>query len=154
MAKEFARLDESLREFIAAQAMFFVATAPSAGGRINLSPKGYRDTFAILDEHTVAVHRDERIDRRRSRPQRQVERVSSIDGIRYACADRQRGPHEVLALIGLRVGEQRCPEQRLLHEGRRASAEPRPPRDVVAVRRVVGDRHTESRFAHVHPAVR
>lgn len=53
MAKVFARLDESLREFIAAQAMFFVATAPSAGGRINLSPKGYRDTFAILDDHTV-----------------------------------------------------------------------------------------------------
>jgi Pyridoxamine 5'-phosphate oxidase len=34
--------------------MFFVATAPSEGGRINLSPKGYRDTFAVLDAHTVA----------------------------------------------------------------------------------------------------
>jgi pyridoxamine 5'-phosphate oxidase-like protein len=54
MAKEFSRLDESLREFIASQAMFFVATAPSEGGRINLSPKGYHDTFAVLDEHTVA----------------------------------------------------------------------------------------------------
>ena len=54
MAKEFSRLDESLREFIDSQAMFFVATAPSEGGRINLSPKGYRDTFAVLDEHTVA----------------------------------------------------------------------------------------------------
>lgn len=31
-----------------------MATAPSEGGRINLSPKGYRDTFAVLDEHTVA----------------------------------------------------------------------------------------------------
>ena len=54
MAKEFSRLDESLREFIDSHAMFFVATAPSEGGRINLSPKGYRDTFAVLDEHTVA----------------------------------------------------------------------------------------------------
>jgi hypothetical protein len=54
MAKEFPRLDESLREFIGEQAMFFVATAPSEGGRINLSPKGYRDTFAVLDDHTVA----------------------------------------------------------------------------------------------------
>jgi hypothetical protein len=54
MAKEFSRLDESLREFINSQAMFFVATAPSEGGRINLSPKGYQDTFAVLDEHTVA----------------------------------------------------------------------------------------------------
>jgi hypothetical protein len=54
MGKEFSRLDESLREFIGDQAMFFVATAPSEGGRINLSPKGYRDTFAVLDDHAVA----------------------------------------------------------------------------------------------------
>jgi predicted pyridoxine 5'-phosphate oxidase superfamily flavin-nucleotide-binding protein len=54
VSKEFSSLDESLREFIEQQAMFFVATAPSDGGRINLSPKGYQDTFAVLDEHTVA----------------------------------------------------------------------------------------------------
>lgn len=54
MAKVFAGLDDSLREFIAEQAVFFVATAPSEGGRINLSPKGYGDTFAVLDDHTVA----------------------------------------------------------------------------------------------------
>lgn len=53
MGKEFSRLDPSLREFIGKQAMFFVATAPSQGGRVNLSPKGYRDTFAVLDDHTV-----------------------------------------------------------------------------------------------------
>ena len=54
MAKEFSHIDESLRAFIQKQAMFFVATAPSEGGRINFSPKGYRDTFAVLDDHTVA----------------------------------------------------------------------------------------------------
>ncbi|GBE65355.1 hypothetical protein MFM001_18170 [Mycobacterium sp. MFM001] len=54
MAKVFSRIDESLQEFIRQQAMFFVATAPSGDGRVNLSPKGYRDTFAVLDEHTVA----------------------------------------------------------------------------------------------------
>ncbi|OBI70065.1 pyridoxamine 5'-phosphate oxidase family protein [Mycobacterium sp. E796] len=54
MAKEFSRIDESLTDFISDQAVFFVATAPSESGRINLSPKGYRDTFAVLDEHTVA----------------------------------------------------------------------------------------------------
>lgn len=54
MAKEFSRIDESLRDFIDEQAVFFVATAPSEGGRINLSPKGYRDTFAVLDDHAVA----------------------------------------------------------------------------------------------------
>jgi hypothetical protein len=54
VAKEFSRIDESLREFIGKQAMFFVATAPSEGSRINLSPKGYSDTFAVIDDHTVA----------------------------------------------------------------------------------------------------
>ena len=54
MGKEFSRIDDALREFIGNQSMFFVATAPSEGGRINLSPKGYRDTFAVLDDHTVA----------------------------------------------------------------------------------------------------
>jgi Pyridoxamine 5'-phosphate oxidase len=54
MAKEFSQIDESLRDFIGEQAVFFVATAPSEGGRINLSPKGYRDTFAVIDDHTFA----------------------------------------------------------------------------------------------------
>jgi len=53
VAKEFSHIDDSLREFIGQQAMFFVATAPSVGGRINLSPKGYADTFAVLDDKTV-----------------------------------------------------------------------------------------------------
>jgi hypothetical protein len=54
VAKEFSHIDDALRKFMQDQAMFFVATAPSVGGRINLSPKGYRDTFAVLDDHTVA----------------------------------------------------------------------------------------------------
>ncbi|MFI9508118.1 pyridoxamine 5'-phosphate oxidase family protein [Nocardia sp. NPDC052566] len=54
MAKIFAEIDDKLQKFIEEQPMFFVATAPSEGGHVNVSPKGYRDTFAILDEHTVA----------------------------------------------------------------------------------------------------
>jgi Pyridoxamine 5'-phosphate oxidase len=55
MGKVYAGLDERLTQFISAQSMFFVATAPSGdGGHVNVSPKGYRDTFAILGEHTVA----------------------------------------------------------------------------------------------------
>jgi hypothetical protein len=43
-----------LAEFIGAQHMFFVATAPSGdGGHVNLSPKGL-DTFAVIDPGTVA----------------------------------------------------------------------------------------------------
>lgn len=47
-------MDGSVREFIAAQRMFFVATAPSDGGHVNLSPKGPADTFLVLDDVTVA----------------------------------------------------------------------------------------------------
>ncbi|MFE3544702.1 pyridoxamine 5'-phosphate oxidase family protein [Nocardia sp. NPDC059177] len=54
MGKIFERIDDKLRAFIAAQPMYFIGTAPSAGGHVNISPKGYRDTFAVIDEHTVA----------------------------------------------------------------------------------------------------
>ena len=43
-----------LREFVEAQHVFFVATAPLAGGRVNVSPKGIGGTFVVVDEHTVA----------------------------------------------------------------------------------------------------
>ncbi|GIF73192.1 pyridoxamine 5'-phosphate oxidase family protein [Asanoa siamensis] len=49
------KIDGRLREFIEAQHMFFVATAPSGdGGHVNLSPKGMGGTFAVLGEHRVA----------------------------------------------------------------------------------------------------
>ena len=59
MAMVYSELDERLIEFILKQPMFFVATAPcldgsGEGGHVNVSPKGYRDTFAILDPLTVA----------------------------------------------------------------------------------------------------
>jgi hypothetical protein len=59
MGKVYSHLDERLRKFIARQPMFFVATAPCLteagdGGHVNVSPKGYRDTFAVLGPHTVA----------------------------------------------------------------------------------------------------
>jgi hypothetical protein len=48
MAKVFEQIDESLRAFIEAQPMFFVATAPSGdGGHVNLSPKGGRGLFRV-----------------------------------------------------------------------------------------------------------
>ena len=54
MGKVFEEIDDSLRQFIERQKMFFVATAPLAGdGLINVSPKGY-DAFRILDSKTVA----------------------------------------------------------------------------------------------------
>ncbi len=43
-----------LTEFLEAQPVFFVATAPaSTDHHVNVSPKGL-DSFRVLDEHTVA----------------------------------------------------------------------------------------------------
>src|SRR3954447_13579266 len=52
MAKFYTELNEPLREFIAAQHIFFNASAPNQG-RINISPKGL-DTFRILSDTCVA----------------------------------------------------------------------------------------------------
>jgi Pyridoxamine 5'-phosphate oxidase len=59
MGKVYPELDERLRQFISRQPVFFVATAPcldptGEGGHVNVSPKGYRDTFAVLGPRTVA----------------------------------------------------------------------------------------------------
>jgi hypothetical protein len=55
MGKVYTGLDERLTQFISAQPVFFVATAPSgAEGHVNVSPKGYRGTFAVLGPACVA----------------------------------------------------------------------------------------------------
>ena len=55
MAKQFETIDEHLREWIARQPMFFVATAPlSADGHVNVSPKGPIGTLRVLGPRTVA----------------------------------------------------------------------------------------------------
>ena len=47
-------LTDKIQDFIAAQKMFFVASAPLSGdGHVNLSPKGY-DSFRVVDRQTVA----------------------------------------------------------------------------------------------------
>jgi Pyridoxamine 5'-phosphate oxidase len=59
VGKLYGELDDRLTKFISQQPVFFVATAPGlsadgAGGHVNVSPKGYRDTFAVLGPRTVA----------------------------------------------------------------------------------------------------
>ncbi|MET9021128.1 pyridoxamine 5'-phosphate oxidase family protein [Actinopolymorpha sp. NPDC004070] len=55
MGKVHERIDGRLRQFVEAQRVFFVATAPSGSdGHVNVSPKGIGGTFAVLDDHTVA----------------------------------------------------------------------------------------------------
>ncbi|MER6270385.1 pyridoxamine 5'-phosphate oxidase family protein [Streptomyces sp. 900105755] len=55
MGKTYERIDGRLRTFIEEQPLFFTATAPLAGdGTVNLSPKGLKGSFAVLDELTLA----------------------------------------------------------------------------------------------------
>ncbi|MFJ7340309.1 pyridoxamine 5'-phosphate oxidase family protein [Streptomyces sp. NPDC101110] len=55
MGKTHERIDGRLRTFIEGQPVFFTATAPlAADGTVNLSPKGLKGSFAVLDEQTVA----------------------------------------------------------------------------------------------------
>ena len=54
MGKIYEEIDTSLRRFVEAQRVFFVATAPLAGtGHVNLSPKGL-ETLRILAPRRVA----------------------------------------------------------------------------------------------------
>ena len=54
MGQTYDHISDGLKEWIAKQKMFFVATAPiHQDGLINLSPKGH-DSFRILDKTTVA----------------------------------------------------------------------------------------------------
>src|SRR5688572_14934230 len=54
MGKAVDHIDEKLAEFLRAQHVFFVATAPLArDGHVNLSPKGL-DSFRILGPREVA----------------------------------------------------------------------------------------------------
>ena len=54
MGKTYTGIEGRNAEFIRAQRMFFVASAPAdVDGLVNLSPKGL-DSFAILNENTVA----------------------------------------------------------------------------------------------------
>jgi len=54
MAKFYDSISESLQQFIEAQHIFFVATAPlSADGHVNLSPKGV-DSLRVLSPNRVA----------------------------------------------------------------------------------------------------
>jgi hypothetical protein len=53
MGRVMDHVDEATQRWIAAQHMFFVATAPGSGGRVNVSPKGL-DSLRILSEGEIA----------------------------------------------------------------------------------------------------
>lgn len=55
MGKIYERIDADLAQWLTAQPLFVVGTAPlDADGLVNVSPKGLAGTFAVLDGSTVA----------------------------------------------------------------------------------------------------
>jgi hypothetical protein len=55
VGKVYEHIDARLRDFLLAQKVFFIATAPSAlDGHVNVSPKGMSDSFVVLDPMRVA----------------------------------------------------------------------------------------------------
>lgn len=55
MATVYEAIDGTLRDWLLAQPVFFVGTAPLASdGHVNVSPKGMAGTFAVLGPHRVA----------------------------------------------------------------------------------------------------
>lgn len=53
MGTTWDHLTDELAEFCERQKVFFVATAPSEGGHVNVSPKGL-DSFRVISPQTVA----------------------------------------------------------------------------------------------------
>ena len=53
MGRTYDRLDAPIINFIRRQHVFFVASAPSAGGHVNVSPKGL-DSLRVLDDRRIA----------------------------------------------------------------------------------------------------
>ncbi|GAA1649398.1 pyridoxamine 5'-phosphate oxidase family protein [Catellatospora bangladeshensis] len=57
MGQVYEQIDGKIRDFLMAQRVFFVATAPSgADGHVNVSPKGLTDSFAVIGPHQVAYY--------------------------------------------------------------------------------------------------
>jgi hypothetical protein len=53
--KVYPEITDSLRDFVLAQHMFFVASAPTdVDGHVNVSPKGLAGSLIVIDPHRVA----------------------------------------------------------------------------------------------------
>jgi hypothetical protein len=53
VGKLYAEIDDKLRGWMERQRLFFVATAPDDGGRVNVSPKGPIESLRIVDGRTI-----------------------------------------------------------------------------------------------------
>ena len=53
MGKLYEAIDPKLADWIGRQRLFFVATAPTSGGHVNVSPKGPIGTLRVVDGQTL-----------------------------------------------------------------------------------------------------
>ncbi|MGH3001806.1 MAG: pyridoxamine 5'-phosphate oxidase family protein [Gaiellaceae bacterium] len=53
MGKVYDGIDAKLADWIGRQPLFFVATAPTGEGHVNVSPKGPIGSLRIVDRHTI-----------------------------------------------------------------------------------------------------
>jgi hypothetical protein len=54
VGKVFDGIDAKLADWIGRQRLFFVGSAPSEGGHVNVSPKGPIESLRVVDDRTVA----------------------------------------------------------------------------------------------------
>jgi hypothetical protein len=54
MGRVYEAIDDKLAGWIDEQHLFFVATAPDEGGHVNVSPKGFAGSFAVLGPREIA----------------------------------------------------------------------------------------------------
>jgi hypothetical protein len=54
MGRVYDGIDDRLATWIRRQHVFFVATAPTDGGHVNVSPKGFAGSFAVLGAAEIA----------------------------------------------------------------------------------------------------
>jgi hypothetical protein len=54
MGRVYEAIDEKLARWIEQHHLFFVATAPDEGGHVNVSPKGFAGSFAVLGASEIA----------------------------------------------------------------------------------------------------
>jgi hypothetical protein len=54
VGKVFDGIDAKLTDWIGRQRLFFVGSAPSEGGHVNVSPKGPIESLRVVDDRTIA----------------------------------------------------------------------------------------------------
>ena len=121
-------IDERLAAWIGRQRLFFVGTAPSDGGHVNVSPKGPIETLRVLGPHRSPTWT------RSAAAPRRPPTCATTGGSRSCCA-RSRARRGSCACTGAGTRRRRRPglRQRLAETGARPARPPEVNRAIVDV---------------------